>query len=282
MMRRGSAGFAALAILVAFAPADAGEIAVTLDDLPYLAPPGTSPQKGLAYVELVNRALAAHGIEAVGFVVGNQIRDKTLPALQAFVEAGHTLGNHSWSHPDYGTLTIDAFREEPRLTDEALSPWLGERKYYRFPYLREGETEAAKAAATAVLAEFGYTNVPVSIDNQEWRFNNEYVLALQAGDVAAAEQIAERYLAHMRERTDHFQRLAREALGRDVTHILLLHMNPINADYLGALLDWYAAEGWRFVTVEEAISDPLYSAPDLYAGPRGLSQIERFMGRSSD
>lgn len=54
-----------------------------------------------------------------------------------------------------------------------------------------------------------------------------------------------------------FQDLSQRAPGRDVPHILLLHMNRINADHLGTLLDWYASEGWTFITVAEALKDPL-------------------------
>lgn len=66
-----------------------------------------------------------------------------------------------------------------------------------------------------------------------------------------------------------------------MAYILLLHVNEINADHLGDLLDWYAAQGWTFVTVEEALADPLHAMPDLYAGPRGLLQIERVIGHPS-
>lgn len=263
-------------------PLAAQEIAITLDDLPYVKLSRVTPEEGVQIVEQVNQALETYGIVATGFAVGQLIKDDTIPALQAFKDAGHTIGNHSWSHPDYGTLTIDAFEDETRRTDAALSAWIDGPRYYRFPFLKEGETEEAKAAATAVLTTLGYVNVPASIDNDEWKFNAEYMDALAAGDSASAAQIADAYLAHMRERTAHFQALAQDAIGRDVRHILLLHMNRINADHLGRLLDWYAAEGWTFVTVAEALEDPLYAAPDLYAGPRGLSQIERVMGRKSE
>lgn len=265
------------------ATAQAQEIAITLDDLPYIMPSRTSPAEGLAQVEAVNRALAAHKITATGFVVGRQLNRRSIPALRAFADAGHTVGNHSWSHPDYGRLTLEEFHDETARTDAAISEWLGDGPHqYRFPYLREGETEAAKTAADAVLTGLGYMNVPVTIDNDEWRFNADYLAALDVGDCAAAKQVAAQYIAHMQERTAHFQTLAQGALGRDVKHILLLHMNRINADHLGDLLDWYAAEGWTFITVENAMSDPLFAAPDLYAGPRGLSQIERMMGRKSE
>ena len=258
------------------------EIAITLDDLPYVMPSRTSPEEGLATVEAINQALAHHGITATGFAVGQQVNRDSLPALQAFAQAGHTIGNHSWSHPDYGTLTADEFRTETRRTHETLAPWLGTDPLYRFPFLREGETEETKDVATAILAEFGYRNVPVTIDNDEWQFNRDYMDATAAGDDAAARQIGADYIAHMQDRTLHFQTLAQTALGRDVKHILLLHMNRINADYLDDLLAWYSAEGWDFITVEQAMTDPLYTAPDIYAGARGLSQIERIMGEKSD
>jgi len=257
-------------------------IAITIDDLPYVMPSRTSPEDGLRYTNQITAVLSEHGIVATGFAVGQQINPQSLPALQAFADAGHTIGNHSWSHPDYGTLTRDAFFEETRRTDEVLQQWIDEQRFYRFPFLREGETEASKAAATEVLSELGYQNVPVTIDNDEWQFNADYVAALEDGNDEAAAIIAQNYLAHMRERTAFFQSLAIEELGGDVDHILLIHLNRINADYFGTLLDWYDEQGWSFIPVEEAMMHPLYSRPDIYAGPRGLSQIERVLGGKPD
>jgi len=259
-------------------PVQAQQIAITLDDLPYVMPSRTTPQEGLKIVRDVNAALKAHEIIATGFAIGRHINVETIPVMDAFSEAGHTVGNHSWSHPDYGTLTRRAFRRETRRTDRALRPWMQEPKFYRFPFLREGETEKTKQIAETVLRNQGYVNVPVSIDNEEWRFNADYVDALERDDKKAARRIAAEYLTHMKERTGYFQALSKKAFGRDVSHILLLHMNQINADHLDDLLGWYAKNGWTFVTVQQALSDPIYSAPDLYAGPRGLSQIERVIG----
>ncbi|MEM8789283.1 MAG: polysaccharide deacetylase family protein [Pseudomonadota bacterium] len=271
-----------MAAFAAVFPVSAREIAITFDDLPYVLPSRTSPAEGVAQVHAVNEALAAHRMVATGFAVGSQTGWRSRRAIAAFADAGHTIGNHSWSHPDYGTLTPEAFREETLRTDEALAPWIGARRFYRFPFLREGETQQTKAAAEAVLAALGYVNVPVTIDTDDWRYNADYLDALDQGDEAAAAEVAAAYVVHIQERTRHFEVLAQDALGREVPHILLLHMNRINADHLETLLDWYAAEGWRFVPVEEALRDPLFAMPDLYAGPRGLSQIERVMGRPSE
>ena len=259
-------------------PLQAQQIAITLDDLPYVLRSRTTPQEGMKIIRDVNAALKTHDIIATGFAIGNQINEETAPVMDAFANAGHTVGNHSWSHPDYGTLTRWAFRREVRRTDRALKPWMQGQKYYRFPFLREGKTEKTKRAAENVLTNQGYENVPVTIDNDDWRFNSDYVDALDMGDQSEAQRIATAYLEHMKERTAYFQALSQKALGRDVSHILLLHMNKINADHLDDLLAWYDTNGWTFITVEQALRDPLFTAPDLYTGPRGLSQIERVLG----
>ncbi|MHA3916186.1 polysaccharide deacetylase family protein [Halovulum sp. GXIMD14793] len=253
-------------------------VAITVDDLPYVTFGGASPVDGLRYAESITSALRQHGIVATGFVIGQNISPETRPALQVFADAGHAIGNHSWSHPDYGNLTADDFHLETLRTDEALAEWINGPKYYRFPYLRQGETAAKRDAAMQVLADLGYRNVPVTIDNDEWRFNADYMKALEEGEDDAAAIIAQHYLAHMQERTAYFQTLAVDELGGDVDHILLIHLNRINADHLGTLLDWYGAQGWSFITVDEALDDPVYSRAELYEGPRGLSQIERVLG----
>lgn len=257
-------------------------VAITIDDLPFVPRSRTSIEDGLTHVEDINAALAKHNIIATGFAVGKQIDAETIPAIQAFTDAGHAIGNHSWSHPDYGNLSIEQFRDETARAHQILKPWITGPRYYRFPFLREGKTEQARVAAKLVLDELGYRNVPVSIDNDEWEFNADYLQAIKQGNKPKAAQIARQYLTHMKERTLHFQNLARNELGSDVDHILLIHMNRINADHLRALLDWYAEQGWTFITLEEALKNSVYSQQNRYTGPRGLSQIERVLGKASN
>ncbi len=69
--------------------------------------------------------------------------------------------------------------------------------------------------------------------------------------------------------------MARRKFGRDVDHVLLLHANVLVADRLGALLDSLSARGFTFVSLEEALSDPVYARPDGYTGPHGLSWLYR-------
>ena len=253
-----------------------GELAITIDDLPYVMPSRVSPDLGLKQVQNVVAALKKHEITATGFVVGGQITRDSRSALEAFRSEGHTLGNHSWSHPDLNEISRWRFSREVKRTHRALSGAAAAPiTTFRFPYLHEGDTEKKYHAARATLDKLGYRNVPVTIDNDEWEFNAEYMDALDQGDKPAAARIAADYLEHMKERTSYFRRLAQETQGRDVKHILLIHMNQINADHLESLLDWYAEEDWRFIPVDEALKDPIYSAEIAYIGPKGLSQLER-------
>lgn len=270
-----SAALAVVLALAVFRQSEAAEIAVTLDDLPYAVSSRVTPGEGRIIVESINRTLKQYGVKAMGFAVGERITPESRAALMAFVEAGHTIGNHSWSHPDYNTLTPDEFMAETARTDRAISPWVTEGRFYRFPFLHQGETPENREASAKVLADLGYRNVPVSIDDDDYQFNSDYMDALESGDPKAAQDVVVKYLEHMKERTAYFQTLAKEKFGRDVKHIVLLHMNKINADHLGALLAWYKSEGWTFITAQEALTDPVYSMEDRYAGAKGLSQIER-------
>ncbi|WP_375264374.1 polysaccharide deacetylase family protein [Planktotalea sp.] len=259
-------------------PLQAQQIAITIDDLPFVLRSRTTPQEGLKIVHDINAAMNPYNIVATSFAIGRHIDKETKPVMDVFTGAGHKVGNHSWSHPDYDTLTRWAFRREVRRTNRALRAWMQGPKYYRFPFLREGKTEKSRRVADTVLRNQGYVNAPVTIDNDEWQFNLEYVDALEMENQSEPQRIAKAYLEHMKERTAHFQPRASREMGRDVSHVLLLHMNKINADHLSDLLAWYADTGWTFITLDEALRDPLFSAPETYTGSKGLSQIERVLG----
>ena len=55
-------------------------------------------------------------------------------------------------------------------------------------------------------------------------------------------------------------------LGYEPRQILLLHANWLEADHVAELLDALRKRGYQFITLQEALSDPVYSAPDDYAG----------------
>jgi peptidoglycan-N-acetylglucosamine deacetylase len=251
------------------------EVAVTVDDLPVH---GSLPP-GLTREQIAEQMLAAfrdHHLPPVyGFVNGK--RTEELPEgehiLRRWVEAGHPLGNHTWSHASLNDLPVeawlaDAVRNEPLL--ERLDR-AGTWKMFRYPYLFEGDEPAKKAAARASLRERGYAIAEVTIDADDWLYNRAYVRCLTAGDAAAVEELRRAYVeAHLAE-LRYVQEITRALAGRQIRHVLLQHIGALDADRMDALLTAYEAAGVRWIDLPTALADPLYEMQQLRAIKAGAS-----------
>jgi len=86
-------------------------VLVTVDDLP-IAAPGlhADPTERERITHGLLQALALHHIQAVGFVTwGNLRAEGETSLLEEWIRAGHELGNHSWSHPDYTSVAPEEY-----------------------------------------------------------------------------------------------------------------------------------------------------------------------------
>ena len=90
------------------APRRAGEIALTFDD-------GPNPEWTPRLLEL----LASRGVKATFFLVGKYAA-AAQPLVRRMVEEGHSIGNHSWSHPDLALTGKNRVLEELARTRETL------------------------------------------------------------------------------------------------------------------------------------------------------------------
>ncbi|GLF92753.1 polysaccharide deacetylase family protein [Streptomyces yaizuensis] len=104
-------------------PRDRPEIALTFDD-------GPDP----VYTGQVLDILARYGVHATFFCVGLHVN--ALPdEVRRIVDAGHSLGNHTWSHPFLPDLTGHQFRLQIERTDEAFDRAVGRvPTVFRPPY----------------------------------------------------------------------------------------------------------------------------------------------------
>lgn len=254
-------------------PEPGPRIAITIDDLPWNGP---APAEGRdAATERLLDALASRGVVATGFVRCAGIGpDATL--LRMWLERGMALGNHSESHRDLNSAPLEVWLADIRTCDARLSDIVGRPvHFFRYPMLHQGPTLERRQAALAVLRELGYEIAHVSVDNSEFMLSRPYELALSAGDTVEARRIGRLLIDHVVAATRHAQDVARRKVGRDVNHVLLLHATLLVSDHLGALLDALADEGFEFVTLEEALNDPVYDIPDGYIGRTGLSWLYR-------
>lgn len=251
------------------------QMAITIDDLP-LAYGGalTFEQRSAAFRQVLD-VLDQFGVKATGFVIAEGINAQTRPLLDEFVKRGHQLGNHTFRHLNLTETSAQAYSRDIARADQVLKPWLTVPKYFRYPYLRQGNTAVKKDSVSAFLGQAGYTIAPVTIDNDEWVYNRDFIEASQLANKKSADRVGEAYLLHMNEKAQYFEQLAQTKVGRPVRHILLLHMNYLNAQYLADLLSSYRSSGWTFIPLSEALKDPLYQLPDAHVGEKGLSLLER-------
>lgn len=107
------------------------------------------------------KVLERRSVRATFFFIGaNALREPGL-VKDAF-EAGHRIGNHTFSHPDLRTLGRGAIRDEIARADDALAPYLGGEKLFRPPHgARNAEVDAAAAA-------LGYRTVLWSVSTRDW------------------------------------------------------------------------------------------------------------------
>lgn len=259
-------------------------IAVTFDDLPAVALPSGMHCDRAALEAFTDRLIAQIGdVPTTGFVVEERVCDDPdlLPdLLTAWLDAEHGLGNHTASHPDLNDLSIADYTADIVRGEAVTRPLVEARgqqlRYFRYPYLHAGDTADKKAAVEAFLAERGYTNAPVTIDNDEWVFARAYVLAAERGDTELMARIGAAYVEFMEAVTAHFEGWSVDVLGYEPPQILLVHANLLNADYFGKVAAMLARRGYRFVTLEEALDDPAYDRPDPYVGPYGISWLHRW------
>lgn len=263
-------------------------VAVTFDDLPYQAADEAlcDPQAAMAlttgFVDML-RPLETH---ATAFINEGKVceaqRATLLPrVLDVWLDAGLDLGNHTFSHINIHRTTTEAWLADTdqgaTITRQVLEARGRRLHWFRHPYLFTGETPEKKAAMADGLAQRGYDVAPVTIDNNDWMFAAVYRQAEAAGDEALKVRIGEAYVAHMTTVLEHFEPYSAElAGGREPAQVLLLHANSLNRDWYPQVHALYLARGYRFVTLEEALADPIYAHADTYTRANGISWLHRW------
>jgi uncharacterized protein (TIGR02246 family) len=249
-------------------------VLVTVDDLP-IASGALHPDP--ADRERLTRGLLAvfkkHGITAAGMVTWRNMGPDGEKLLDLWLEAGHELGNHTHGHLDYPRTETAAYLADVEQGRAALSAFLEKRgrslRFFRFPFLREGETPEKLQAMRDWLARTGQRNLPVTIDNQDWSFEQPWVEAVRAGDTARQARLSEDFQHALRLEVLTQTALGDEWVGRATPQILLLHASEVGTAQWDALFTWMKTRGFRFATPDQVMADPAFALPHAFVGRYG-------------
>ncbi len=260
-------------------------IAITIDDLPTASVLGDEIQAAERTTTDLVAALQRHRVPAIGFVnerklqPSGMVEPRRVALLERWLDAGLELGNHTYSHPDLHGTPLPAFTKEVVLGEAVTRRLLASRgkkpAYFRHPFLHTGRSLETKRSFEKFLGEHGYRVAPVSVDNYDYMFAAAYD---RAGARGAAEQqkIATEYVDYMRAVVDYYEQQSVKIVGREIAQILLLHANALNAATFDVLAAMLQSRGYRFVSLSEALRDPVYASRDEYIGPAGITWLHRW------
>lgn len=282
------AALAAALFMVAgvFAAEPRLKVALTFDDLPLngMLPPG---KKKSDFARDTVAVLKKHRIPpSYGFIVASQLEgdpDGAL-ALRLWVEGGQPLANHTYTHLDLTKNSVEDFQREIRRNEPALELLMPpdgrlaaaghDWRWFRYPYLHEGDTLEKRRAVRAFLAANHYRVAQTTLDWEDYIWNSSHARCWLKKDDAAIQWLRESYLTAAREFIRFQVRNSRAVFGRDINHVMLLHLGSFSSHILPDLFKLLKEENFEIVTLEEAQKDPAYDYDPDIGEPRGGTLTE--------
>lgn len=262
------------------------QVCFTIDDLPVVALSFKSNEFQLMITTKILAALNKHNIPATGFVNEGKLYNANgqdtakIKLLRMWLDSGMDLGNHSFSHLDYHHVNCAEYFDDiikgEKLTKPLMAGYDKSLKYFRHPYLHIGESKEKADSLHIFLVNSGYIEAPVTIDNSDWIFALAYDSAMVKRDTSLMKSIGTDYLAYMEKKLKYYESQAKKIFGRNIKHILLIHSNAINADYLNELSIMYERNNYEFISLSQALDDEAYLTKVTVYGTWGISWIDRW------
>lgn len=261
------------------------QVAVTIDDLPAGMADRTTAADITAMTTKLLGTLRDQKIPVVGFVNEKKLYkpgevDERIKALRMWLDYGFELGNHTFSHPSLNQVGLKAWEDDVIQGETVTRMLMAEHKmklrYFRHPYLDTGRDLLTRREAEAFLVERGYRIAPITLDGWDWMFAGVYEDAKKRNDTPLQQQIVKDYLAYHDAVFAYEEQLSAKIVGYEPKQILLLHASNLEADHIGELLDVLRKRGYRFITLQDALSDSAYSLPDTYVGEEGTGWIDHW------
>ncbi|KAB2837910.1 MAG: polysaccharide deacetylase family protein, partial [Melioribacteraceae bacterium] len=245
-----------------------------------------TPQQQKDRTEKLLKTFKKYEIPVVGFVneyklfINDTLKEERLEVLKQWNDNNFELGNHTYSHRSLNRISVEEYEQDilkgERFTKELLAENGKQLRYFRYPFLQKGNEEIKKIAIEKFLKEQNYINAPVTVDNSEWVFARAYDVAIQENDSAKIKMLGEKYIEYMTIVFGYFEKQSEFLFQREIKQILLLHANALNTDYFDKLCEMMLNRNYKFITLEEALKDPVYEKEENYVGNWGFSWINRW------
>ena len=262
------------------------QVCFSFDDLPVVSYgiADTVFQKEL--IDNLISGIKKNAIPAIGFVNEKKLYNEEelnqfqIELLKNWADHDLELGNHTFSHPDYNSVSFNDYTQDilrgETITRRILSSKGKIIKYFRHPFLHVGNTKEKADSLEDFLFIHGYIAAPVTIDNEDYLFAVAYKRAKVKKDTLFIKQIGQDYINYMEKKLKYYEMQSNRLFGRNIKQILLLHTSWLNSDYIDSLAVMFGRNNYKFITMAQALEDDVYKTKITVYGTWGISWIDRW------
>ncbi len=259
----------------------AQKLAITFDDLPAHGDLPANVTRQQVADSILATLKREHMPPVYGFINAQSVADEpeTIGVLQAWHDNHQPLGNHTWSHPNINDVSAETFLTEIDKNEATLKRFdrHGDHLWFRYPFLAEGDTVEKHRAVRAGLKARGYKVAEVTMDFEDYLWNDPYARCADLGDTAALKYLHDSYLETAERYMDIDRVLSHQVFGKDIPYVLLMHIGGFDAKMLPELIALYRRHGFRFVSMPAALKDKDYRVDPEGADEGGGSYTELLM-----
>ncbi len=202
------------------------------------------------YTTQILDILQRYDVKASFFCIGEHVQ--SYPDLvKQELNAGHNVGNHSWSHPNLPDLSDDAIKTQITSTSDAEEQATGVRPtFFRPPY------GAANSRVLSDIYQLGFTAFDWNVDPQDW--------ALPTTDVIVSRVVTAAYNGS----------------------IILMHDGGGDRSRtvaaLPTIIERLEARGFHLVTLSQLITDAQASAAASNVHPTSPNAVQHSLAGDRD
>jgi len=164
-------------------------VALTFDDLPAAGALPLGRTRTQIAAALATELKANHLTGTYGFVNAVKLENNSdaEQALHVWLDAGMNIGSHTWSHMSLTSNPAETFEDDIARNEPVLAQYAEMRdwRWFRYPFLWEGDTLEKRHAVRSFLNEHGYRVAQVSLDFEDYAWNDAYGRCIAKWDDAS-------------------------------------------------------------------------------------------------
>lgn len=205
-------------------PPPSGLVALTFDDGP-----------DAEHTREILAILARYDVPATFFLIGEKAEKRPDLVKAILADGRHLVGSHTWSHPNFHDLTVEAQSEEVQRGMAAV-PAGGTPRLFRYPYGN------STCEANDLVHGAGYSVVGWHVDSCDWAFDRSGAVdPKEAASCGVASQFRGDFVGHV----------AATVRSRRGGIVLLHEIHEITPNRLGEVIDAVRKDGFTFVRLDD-------------------------------